>query len=300
MGRKNIKKQIGHEIRSQFCPGKSKRDARAEQGKRNPDGIYSYSTRKNYLRWCIAFAEWHAAKYPEEKYFSLEQIRNRVPEWIREQIERHERGELSAWTIRLQVAAVSKAYHCTSGRWEVDLPKRKRKDIKRSRRETTTDRHVSEKTNADLIAFLQSTGLRRHEVAALRPSEIQQTENGWTVTVLQGKGGKRRTVPVIPGNEDLLQRLSELPADQKIFKKIPQQMDVHGYRRQYAQAMYQRFARPLEELNRKEKYFCRRDLAGVVYDRAAMRTVSLFLGHNRIDVIANNYLGWEIEQAECE
>ena len=39
-----------------------------------------------------------------------------------------------------------------------------------------------------------------------------------------------------------------------------------------------------------DRYVCRRDRAGVVYDKAAMLQVSRMLGHNRISVIAGHYL----------
>jgi hypothetical protein len=40
----------------------------------------------------------------------------------------------------------------------------------------------------------------------------------------------------------------------------------------------------------EEKYICRKDKAGIVYDRRAMKIVSKQLGHNRISVIASDYL----------
>ena len=55
-------------------------------------------------------------------------------------------------------------------------------------------------------------------------------------------------------------------------------------------AWYKRLARPVAFLERSERYVCRCDRAGVVYDKAAMKQVSRFLGHNRIEVIAGHYL----------
>ena len=47
---------------------------------------------------------------------------------------------------------------------------------------------------------------------------------------------------------------------------------------------------PFEEIPRRERYICRRDKVGVIYDKTAMAEVSKMLGHNRIDVIAYSYL----------
>jgi len=62
------------------------------------------------------------------------------------------------------------------------------------------------------------------------------------------------------------------------------------YRAQYAQIMYARLARPLEESPKEERYVCRGTKKGIVYDRVALQKVSKALGHNRCDVVANNYL----------
>ena len=47
---------------------------------------------------------------------------------------------------------------------------------------------------------------------------------------------------------------------------------------------------PMNVLSDKEKYYCRKDKTGCVYDRQAMLITSKNLGHNRINVIASNYL----------
>lgn len=52
-------------------------------------------------------------------------------------------------------------------------------------------------------------------------------------------------------------------------------------------------SRSLHTPARKEKYFCKKDRRGVVYDRRAMPQVSRQLGHNRISVIAEHYLHWQ-------
>ena len=62
------------------------------------------------------------------------------------------------------------------------------------------------------------------------------------------------------------------------------------YRAEYALRVYFRFARPINSLKHKEKYFCRSDMKGFVFDRAAMLHASRALGHNRLNVIAKSYL----------
>ena len=76
----------------------------------------------------------------------------------------------------------------------------------------------------------------------------------------------------------------------RIFKKIPKGVQCHYYRACYAQAYYDKIARPLDDLSKKQKYYMRKDRKGDVYDRLAMFYTSIQLGHSRISVIASHYL----------
>ena len=78
--------------------------------------------------------------------------------------------------------------------------------------------------------------------------------------------------------------------------------DIHGYRAEYATAIYKAHARaiegiPYDRVNRgtgrryqSEVYTCRKDEAGKKLDKAAMLICSKALGHNRISVVADNYI----------
>lgn len=66
--------------------------------------------------------------------------------------------------------------------------------------------------------------------------------------------------------------------------------DMKDYRACYAQAYYNKIARPLDALSKKQKYYMRKDRKGDVYDRLAMFYTSIQLGHSRISVIASHYL----------
>lgn len=72
--------------------------------------------------------------------------------------------------------------------------------------------------------------------------------------------------------------------------KAPSGADTHSYRANYARALYDRLKRPIEKIPQNEKYFCRNDLKGVIYDKKAMEIVSNALGHSRINIIAKSYL----------
>lgn len=78
--------------------------------------------------------------------------------------------------------------------------------------------------------------------------------------------------------------------DGKLFEHVHSAFEVHYYRSIYACRAYKSKARDISELDSKEKYICRKDKAGTIYDRKAKEYASKQLGHNRIDVIAYSYL----------
>ena len=144
------------------------------------------------------------------------------------------------------------------------------------------------------MAFASACGLRRSELLNLRYGDI--APDGSAVHVRTGKGGKARTAPVLPENRPaIMGRLSRFPAPDPAAlvwppEEIPARSPVHRCRRSYAQQLYKAMARDPGSLPPKERYACRKDKRGVIYDRAAMLQVSQALGHGRLDVIAISYL----------
>lgn len=72
--------------------------------------------------------------------------------------------------------------------------------------------------------------------------------------------------------------------------KIHNAFDNHHYRAIYAQRLLKKYSRPISSLISSEQYIMRRDRAGEILDRRAMKIVSKNLGHNRLDVIAQSYI----------
>ena len=108
------------------------------------------------------------------------------------------------------------------------------------------------------------------------------------VLVLTTKGrrsGKPRTVPVLAGHEGNVLCLKEgRQDDERVFPRIPKHLDVHSYRREYAQALYLSLA-PGRSLPSSAGHLRQSD-----YDADAVLHVSKALGHNRKDVVLRHYL----------
>ena len=200
------------------------------------------------------------------------------------------------------------------------------------------DRHFSITNNDELIKFCRGTGLRRGELSELRGGELRTKEqieqeiskieaipepkkskedlrrlqvlkdtrlfdSEYYVYVRNGKGGRERLSPIVGKNiEQIVERIRNTPEREKVWQHVHKSADIHGYRAEYATAIYKAHARAIEEIpydcvNRgtgrryqSQVYTCRKDEAGKKLDKAAMLICSKALGHNRISVVADNYI----------
>lgn len=286
MGHKNkvsLVRQIQDNLQSKLAIGESKHDAKSDGSYINY--IYSYSTFKNYMKHCNYFADYckkeHNAKTIDEcKQYANEYIQHRRNEGV------------SPFTQKLEVSALGKLYG-ESLFSKIETDSRHRNEITRSRLDCAMDRHFSEKNNKELIDFCRSTGLRRSELENLTGSQLIQKEDGNYYIHTSGKGGKERDAKIIGSEEQIqavINKIQSVGPDEKVWGRVHSGADIHSYRSDYATAYYDEIARDISTLDREERYDCRGDLAGTSYDREAMLEVSQSLGHNRVDVIALNYL----------
>ena len=286
---KSMKWQVEAVLLSMLCIGQSRHEAKAyakQNGHTTPTGIYSWSTYNTYKKHCIYFAQWakdtHQCKTLDEAFA-----------YVQEYIDSRVAQGLSAWTVKTEASAIAKMYGHQTSEWKLSTPNRKRKDIRRSRVSCEHGKHISEDNHNDIIMFSKGCGLRRHELEAHYTENIIVEADKVYIEVLQGKGGKRRTVQVLPKYKDYIGSFYKDEEKQLVFDKIPQNLDIHSFRADFACEWYKLLARPLDSLASNQKYYCKGDRKGVIYDRKAMMTVSKLLGHNRINVIASNYL-WKL------
>ncbi len=328
---KNLHQQAYDKLTGMQAFNESKKEAieaGTDRGK-----IFSFSTYKTYWKHIKYFLQYIKENHPE--CTTLKSAKKYVGEWLQV---RTDQG-LSAWTVQTEAKALGKLYGIQpDDEGYFQPPKRKREDIKRSRGDKVRDRHFSKTNNDELIKFCRGTGLRRSELVALKGSDLitreqieaeigrlsgiperQRTpaetkrlemlrdtrlfEGGYFVHIRSGKGGRERMSPIIGKNAgQIIERMQDTLPDGKVWQHIHQSADIHGYRADYATAIYKAHARPIEEIpydrvNRgtgrwfqSEVYTCRKDEAGKKLDKTAMLVCSKALGHNRIEVVANNYI----------
>ena len=269
-----------------LCIGRSKHSDKVN-GVDMSDKIYSWSTYHNYRKWIDLFLDYCKGNgNPTD----LESCRRYVNPWLQDMIGKG----LSAWTINLARSSVAKLYGCPASDF-LEVPKRKRSAIRRSRHTVAMDKRIKEDWEP-LISFCVATGLRRHEVAKLNGSDLL-VENGSPYLEVKGKGGRIRLAPVV-GTPDKVQAVIDrchAAGSGLVWPDLPSKLDVHSYRADYALAVYTAAERPLDVLNGPEIYYCRGDRRGVAYDRQALLAASQALGHNRVSVVAENYL-WGLKR----
>jgi site-specific recombinase XerC len=197
------------------------------------EGVYSFGTKETYIKESIAFAQWakqvHGCKYlPDARAYVNEYLQMRL-----------QRGH-SAWTLQLVRSACAKLFLDPGLAKENKLPTRRKENITRSRGPKAMDAKFSELRNRDLVDFSRAAGLRRRELAALTAGDVYSADGRVMVFVGRGKGGRPRTVPVLSSmQERVLEIVQGRQKDEMVFKRIPGRADVHGYRREYAQALYE-------------------------------------------------------------
>lgn len=291
---KTIRQQGVDQLRQMFARGKGTQkhiDKQQNGGKPDKGKVYVDSTRNTYLQGWHKFCD-----YLKNSGVSTRDLEAVVP-FVQRFVDALVAERYSAYTIHTWASGVVKVLGLPIA--ELDLPKRRRVDITRSRLPVRSDAHFSPANHQDLVDFCRSVGPRNHkELAYIRGSDLATLEDGsFAVDIHKGKGGKQRLAPIY-GPPERVERVVEMmraAGDELLFPEIPYAADIHSYRAEYACTIYQTHARPLDQIPLKEQYICRKDLAGVVYDKRAMRIASEALGHSRLDVIAQSYL-WALNQ----
>lgn len=328
---KNVHQQAYERLTKMQAFGESKKEAIAN----GTDGqkIFSFNTYQSYWKHTKYFIAYVKEKHPD--CTTIKKAKKYVNEWLQT---RADQG-LSAWTVQLEAKALGKLYGISPEDEDYfNPPKRNREAIKRSRGDCVRDKHFSVTNNDELIKFCKGTGLRRSELGALKGGDLITREkiereinhlygipqqkrtqidekrlsilldtrlfdSNYYIYVRNGKGGRERISPIVGKNAgQIVERIQNTPDNEKVWQHVHQSADIHGYRAEYATAIYRAHARPIEEIPydkvnkgtgrryQSDVYTCRKDESGKKLDKKAMLICSKALGHNRIEVVANNYI----------
>lgn len=298
--------------------------------------IYSSCTYETYKQHINQYLKWLKINHPQ--ITTLKKARKYVPEWLQSLVDG---GKLSAWTISTKAASLNKLFGIKEDDPDrFHPPQRHREDIKRSRTDAVRDKHFSKTNNDELIKFCQGTGLRRKGMESIRgkdlmtreqieaeisrieniPEENRTREDRKNLTIckdtrvftkpdqeyfvhVKEKGGRERISPIIgPNTKQIVERFRRTAPEDKVWKYVNSNADIHSYRADYALELYKQYARRIEDIpydrvNRgtgrkyqSEVYVCRKDERGKRLDKCALQICSKALGHNRINIVPTNYL----------
>ena len=260
------------------------------------EGIYSWGTYNDYRTKCSAFVKRVKTRHNGgdsgggnsdnaiSKIRTLDDCRAYVDDYLRHYIE----NGYSPYTQKAIACALAKLYGCSTKDF-IPTQVRRRENITRSRKGKASAK-FSEANNKEFVKFCKAVGLRRAGIKMLKPEHLHYDEKfgQYFITGLKGKGGRILNNPIL--SQEAVEHIQNTPAGQKVWNKIPANSAIHSYRADYCRTIYDKHARPITEIPKHERYYCRKDLKGVVYDKRAMAIASRALGHNRISVIAGHYL----------
>jgi integrase len=282
--------QAENELKSKIAFGESRYNdkiADRKNGTKITAGkIYSINTFLTYMKQASYLLKYVKAHHPECK--TLQQARKYADEFLQYNINRG----LSAYTLKTQVAALSKLYGDSAADY-IETPKRSQKDITRSRGEAARDKNFSAENNKALVAVAESTGLRKAELAKIKGTDLFKKNGRYFLNVTKGtKGGRNRIAEIYhPDTEKLNLAISSFKnADHnKVFDHIHSCYDVHNARSIYARNLYQKYAEniAISKLKKQEKYYSR--TYHQVYVRRVMKYVSKCLGHSRESVLIHYF-----------
>lgn len=287
--RKSIVRETIERLDTKMAIGESRRDAkiaiREAQGTTwsiSTGKIHSHKTRATYQEQSIRFAKWAREHH---HITSLAQLDPRAEELATAYLQQQLAEGRSPYTLQTERAALRLFFDNRALASGVQIPRRARANITRSRGSKQHDRHFQPANWPELVKFAQAAGLRRHELRALCCRDIGEHDGYLAVHVASGKGGLERYAPVLAGREsDILVVVAGRDPGELVFARIPKHIDVHSYRREYAQALYLQYA-PGRTLPPATGRLKRSD-----YDRAAAEQVSAALGHLRVDVVLRHYV----------
>ena len=276
--------------------------------------FYRKETYDDCLKTAVRFVDWVRNSGLTEGRLPIREYEKYIENYINDRIEK---GEVTPRTIAKERSQLSKVWLVDTDNIQI-LPCKTESDKGR-----TPDKYYDMKSenNASATEFYQMIGARKGEYHFLSSQEfnaykdqvkevagvnirynkegqcpniypIVDKESGLIekVVVIHAKHGKTNVSEILPENRE---RVTEIFRSQEYREYFypSDHCNVHQCRRDYAQALYAHYARPIETLNRFEKYICK-DGSHRQFDREALAKVAESLGHQPNDLYdtVHNYM----------
>lgn len=312
MRKQNLKKQIIGNLKEKIAFGESKHIDKQGLGfGKSTYRIYSYNTYETYKKECTAYSKWLIEEKRVDKFSKLEDTEQYAKEYVQSRLN----DGVSIYTAKMERSALGMLYgHAI----DIKLPVRDNKNITRSRKETSNDKHYSKEGKyKDIFTIASATGCRRCDLKNLSVDCIIYKENSMYIQIKNSKGGRDRISYVRKEYQQEVEKIilkRKAEGNSKVFDNIPAKIDIHSLRREYCQKLYEEikdnqtlrdailknYPPRKEYKTQKDKdgnshtkeikrdYY--KDRNGNIYNRDDIYVLSQCLGHNRLDVSVTHYL----------
>ncbi len=258
-----------------------------KDGYLHPKGLFSHKSYSTYCSDISTFARWAAEHTNAKNAKSAKQ-------YVHKYLKDLQKAGRSAATIYKYAHALARAYECEVRDFGVELEKRKRENITRSRRDVKSDKRFKAPKYERAREFSRGTGARYGGLEKIRVCDIRERDGGGYEVFLDEKGGKERWARVLPKYEShvlsCFEEARERGEDALLFPKgtLDHHIDIHACRAEYARASYDQYESDGRASGKL--YCCRNERYGEIYDKGILEAVSHDLGHNRCDVVVNHYM----------
>ena len=270
--------------------------------------FFNRSTVLEYENEALRFANWAVYKAKAAGLPVPDVKGNEIKDYLVPYIEKEiKEGKYTARTIATHRCQLAKVFRVDLAA-EVQIPEKWQSESNKGR---SPDPRWAPQNHKDFEDFCRMIGARKEEYIYLSNPQIKSYEAKLDETfprdrhgrvsnlqpiynlageiekvrILKAKHGKTNVSIILPENRTYVKDIIEDPEKLQKFlhsgsTRMSERINIHACRREYAQNLYDAYARDVDSLPTEELYLCRGQYAGRVYDRAAVNIVAPSLGHN--------------------
>ena len=290
------------------CIGKSRHEAKLKDGRFVENKIFSKRTYAAYMKICLNFHRWCRKNF--DKITKSTSLKNLLPYTQIYINYLNEQGKATA-TIKQEVAALNKLYELNTQPQDkkIRMPDELKNKTKIKNQVKRTYTKEFEKVHEKELNFCRAFGVRTGTVTQFNKQSITyDKKNNLLILHVKGdKGGRDRDVICLPEYQEYIYDWwGSLNDDEKFISKIDARIDYQDLRIDYAKKMYQLLENQPElkpkiyDALRLKKIYTNTDTLiprkkdykkfRQTYNKENLYLTSKNLGHNRIDVVYQNYL----------
>jgi integrase len=270
--------------------------------------LYSPNSKSSYYGQTGDFYRWLKSTGRPTRFAELKEAEKYLVPYMEDLCDRVLAGDVARKSAKDYRAALVKGFDLPAEKTKKgagylpELPQVNNAAWVRSRKEVGMDRHFSREKHADVVAFQECTGLRRHDLEHLKGGQFFVDGKGRPcLQIYNGKGGKDRIVHIYHADQAkvdaVIRKMKSTENGSLVWGKQSSAWDIHGDRAAAARMRYEAWKRPLDQIPQRERFYkiikdkiTGKPLRREIYDLRAMLMISNDWGHNRADVTAYNYL----------